>query len=142
MNNCPFCALAAGEGNNLLALRTPGVFVVPALKQRRHNLGHMLVLPTTHVTRMIDLEPSLVQELYPTAGRVMMAVRQAFGATGATLFQNDEAPDQELLHLHIHVVPRRAGDDFKLPDPLIAELSRQERQDQALAVRKALTSLL
>jgi histidine triad (HIT) family protein len=138
MNDCPFCALAADEENALIALRTPGVIVVPALKQRQLNRGHMLVLPSTHVTRTIDVEPLLSAEIYKVAGRVSMAVRQAFGATGATLFQNDDAPDQELSHLHIHVVPRRTGDDFKLPDPMIEELSREERQHQALALRRAL----
>ena len=140
MNDCPFCALASGGENDLLALRTGNVFVVPALKQRQLNLGHMLVLPTTHVPRMTDLEPPVVQELYTVAGRVSIAVRQAFSATGATLFQNDEAPEQEFLHVHIHIVPRRAGDNFKLPDPLIQELNLQERQDQALAIRRLLAS--
>ena len=138
MNDCPFCALAEGGENDLIVLRTPGVIVVPALKQRQLNRGHMLVLPSTHVTRTIDVEPSLSAELYEVARRVSMAVRRTFGATGATLFQNDDAPDQELRHLHIHVVPRKAGDDFKLPDPMIEELSREERQHQALALRRAL----
>jgi diadenosine tetraphosphate (Ap4A) HIT family hydrolase len=43
-----------------------------------------------------------------------------------------------LLHLHIHVVPRRPGDDFKLPDPIKDELSRDQRQQQALSLRRAL----
>lgn len=67
-----------------------------------------------------------------------MAVRGAFAATGATLFQNDDAPDQDLYHLHVHVVPRRNGDDFRLPDPNTEELSYQERQRQALELRRAL----
>jgi histidine triad (HIT) family protein len=136
---CPFCALAAGGvDDELVALRTPNAFVVPALVQRPLHRGHMLVLPASHVTRLIDVEAPLLQELYTVAARVSMAVRKAFGATGATLFQNDDAPDQILLHLHIHVVPRRPGDDFKLPDPVKAVLSREERRHQALALRRAL----
>jgi histidine triad (HIT) family protein len=98
----------------------------------------MLILPTVHVTRMIDVEASLAQELYAVAGHVSMAVRKAFGATGATVFQNDNAPGQELFHLHIHVVPRKAGDDFKLPDPSGQELTREERIQQAHALRSVL----
>jgi len=74
MNDCPFCALAADEENALIALRTPSVIVVPALKQRQLNRGHMLVLPSTHVTRTIDVEPLLSAEIYKVAGRVSMAV--------------------------------------------------------------------
>jgi histidine triad (HIT) family protein len=138
MSECPFCTLAGGAEKDLLVLRTPNVLVVPALKQRRLNRGQMLILPRVHVTRMIDAEPSLIQELYTVAGRVSMAVRQAFDATGATLFQNDDAPDQEIIHLHIHVVPRRSRDEFKLPDPMIEELSREERQHQTLALQRVL----
>jgi histidine triad (HIT) family protein len=118
------------------------VFVVPALRQRPLNRGHMLVLPTKHVTRLSEAEPTLLQELYTVSGRVSMAVREAFGATGATLFQNDDAPDQVLSHLHIHVVPRRNGDQFKLPDSNKSELTQNERQDQAKALKQALASLL
>jgi histidine triad (HIT) family protein len=136
---CPFCKLAAVGGNDdLVALRTRDLYVVPALKQRRLNRGHMLILPTMHVTRLIDVEPSLLQELLSVAGRVSMAVREAFGATGTTMFLNEAAPDQVLMHLHIHVVPRRTGDEFRMPDPSGQELSREERQGQALAMRRAL----
>ena len=138
MGTCPYCVLATVE-TELFALSTPSVLVVPALKQRRFNRGHMLVLPRAHVTRLRDAEPSLLHELYTVAGCVSAAVRQAFGATGATLFQNDEAPDQELLHLHIHIVPRKAGDDFKLPDPMIEEVGREERLHQALLLKGALS---
>jgi histidine triad (HIT) family protein len=139
MDYCPFCELASGNvGLDLIAFQTPNVFVIPALKQRPLNRGHMLVLPTTHVVRMINLESSLVQELYAVAGRVSMAGRKVFGATGSTLFLNDEAPDQQLYHLHIHVVPRRSGDEFRIPDPMIEELSHEERRRQAILMRGAL----
>ena len=138
MVRCPFCSLADDLENDLVALGTSSVFVVPALKQRQLNRGHMLILPTAHVTRMIDVEPSLAQELYTVAGRVSMAVRNAFAATGATVFQNDNAPDQELFHVHIHVVPRKAGDNFKLPDPSSQEVTREERMQQAQALRRVL----
>jgi diadenosine tetraphosphate (Ap4A) HIT family hydrolase len=67
-----------------------------------------------------------------------MAMRDAFGATGVTLFQNEDAPDQDLSHLHVHVVPRRSGDDFRLPDPNIEVVSHQERRRQALELQRAL----
>jgi diadenosine tetraphosphate (Ap4A) HIT family hydrolase len=49
--------------------------------------------------------------------------------------------DQDLLHLHLHVVPCRVGDNFKLPDPTIEELSEAERGNQAAALRHALAKL-
>ena len=94
---------------DLIALRTPLALVVPAPKQRRLNRGHMLVLPRAHVTRLADAEASLLGELYSVAGRVSIVVREAFDATGATLFQNERSPDQVLFHLHITWFRARLG---------------------------------
>jgi histidine triad (HIT) family protein len=138
MAACPFCDLATAIDSDLIVYRTPRVFIVPALTRRPNNRGHMLVLPTVHVTRLSELELPLLQELYTVAGRVSMALRKSFGATGTTLFQHEDAPDQKLSHLHIHVVPRRAGDDFKMPDPDRDQWTREERVELAQALRRVL----
>lgn len=142
MPPCPFCAIAAGAADaadaDLIALRTPAVFVVPALKQRPRNRGHLLVLPVAHVTRLADADAALRDELTAVIGRVSGAVRAAFGATGTFVFVNEDAPDQVLDHLHVHVVPRTAGDGFRVPDPASEVLGRDERVRQAEAVRRAL----
>lgn len=139
VQGCPFCEIASGRVDaDLIAFQTPQVFVLPALNQRPLNRGHMLVIPVTHVDRLNDVEPALLQQLYTVAGRVSLAVRAAFGATGSTMFQNEGAPDQTVPHVHIHVVPRTAGDDFRIPDPRAERLSPQERYRQSLALREAL----
>ena len=120
-------------------MRTSSLCVVPAMKQRRNNRGHMLVLPTEHIVRLIDVERFLLQDLYAAAARVSIAMTNAFGATGATLFQNDNAPDQTLFHLHIHVVPRTAGDNFQLPDATRELVSHEERRHQARVLSRALS---
>src|SRR5688572_24507296 len=138
MSECPFCTVAADA--ELIALATPRVLVFPALKQRRLNRGHMLITPRAHVTTLIDFDKALIEELYTVAAQVSAAVRDCFVASGATLFQGDEAPEQTLLHVHVHVVPRKADDNFRIPDPLIEELGRQARQLQALALRQTLSA--
>ncbi|MBL9086493.1 MAG: HIT family protein [Planctomycetia bacterium] len=139
MSSCPFCALAPeSAGDDLVAWRTPLAFVVVPTQQRPRNRGHMLVLPRAHVTRLADTDAELRAELYGVVGRVSLAVRKAFDATGVTVFQNEAAPDQVLHHLHVHVVPRRAGDDFRLPAPEKLVLTLDERIAQARAMRAAL----
>lgn len=133
-DECPFCALAAGSDEEVVSVRTGLTLALPALWQRPKNRGHTLIIPAAHITRLFDADPALLQELYGLAGRICMAVREVFGATGSLLFQNENLPDQQLHHLHIHVVPRRAGDDFRLPDPVKDQLTRPERVEQAQAV--------
>lgn len=137
---CPFCVLArGGPDDDLVALRTASAFVLPAPRQRPANLGHALVLPRTHVTRIDAMDAAVLHDVYRTVGRVSLALRRAFGATGTLVFQNEDAPDQVLHHVHVHVVPRRPGDDFRLPATQKRELTREERRAQAAALRTALT---
>jgi histidine triad (HIT) family protein len=139
MGDCPFCEFTISNAEkDLIAFQSDKVLVIPAPRQRPLNLGHMLVLPRSHITGLMDVDPLLMQELHRTADRVSVAVRKAFDASGVTVFQNDGTPDQVLFHVHIHVVPRNVGDDFKMPDPVKRDLTREERQSQALAVKNAL----
>jgi histidine triad (HIT) family protein len=131
MAGCPFCDLAAGSDDAVVAIRTPSALAFPAPKQRPNNRGHILIVPVAHVTRLVDADPSLLLELYGLAGRICMAVRDLFDAPGSLVFQNENIPDQVLHHLHIHVVPRRPGDDFKLPDPVKDELTHDEQVEHA-----------
>jgi histidine triad (HIT) family protein len=140
MDQCPFCKYVAEAESDLIVFRTPNVFVVPTIKQRPLNRGHMLVVPTAHLTSLIDLDQALIGELYSVAARVSAAVQQTFGASGVLLFQNETIPGQVLHHIHIHVVPRREGDNFRLPDPSAQDVSGHERKEQAAAMRYALRS--
>lgn len=138
---CPFCAVAAGAADpDLVVVRTPGAFVLPVPDQRPRNRGHVLVLLVLHLTRLADVEPALLGELFALAGRVSAAMRTAFGASGATIFENDGSPDQVLQHIHVHVVPRSPGDGFRMPDPAKEPVDRAERLRQAEALRRALAS--
>jgi histidine triad (HIT) family protein len=47
---------------------------------------------------------------------VATAARRAFNAVGSTVLLNDNAPDQSLLHVHIHVIPRFGNDGLVIPN--------------------------
>ena len=138
MDECPFCILGGQEEDDLIVVRTPLVFVVPSLRQRRLNRGHMLVLPIEHITRSADLVPAQMTELYSVAARISLGVREVFGASGILMFHNENIENQVLHHLHLHVVPRSIGDNFRLPDPASEEVSQTERRQQSVALRRAL----
>jgi histidine triad (HIT) family protein len=42
------------------------------------------------------------------------------------------------FHLHVHVVPRFEGDEFRTPDDAIAEVPRAERLARATVLRALL----
>jgi diadenosine tetraphosphate (Ap4A) HIT family hydrolase len=65
-------------------------------------------------------------------------VPQAFGALGTTVLVNDNAPDQTLEHVHVHVIPRFAGDNLVIPNPDSAAAPRSFRLELASKLRTAM----
>lgn len=140
MQECDFCAIASGEvDRDLVAFRSEQVFVLPAMRQRRRNRGHALVLPAGHVSNLHDAPPGLLAAVMTVTARLTAAVPDLFGATGSLVFQNNVRPGGLPFHLHVHVVPRFDDDGFTMPDPAVAEVPRAERLAQAERIREALS---
>jgi len=97
------------------------------------NPGHVLVATRRQVQTFVELEEAEAAHLFAVAHRVARAVQAAFAPAGMTLLQaNRPAGWQTVPHVHVHVLPRHAGDGVELvwprQDPPLAEL-------QALAAR-------
>jgi histidine triad (HIT) family protein len=136
---CPFCEIGSGDvDQDLVVLRTGDVFVIPTLKQRAANQGQVIVLPVAHVTALYEAGPALRADVFDVVSTLTSAMPTAFGATGSTVFHNNDAPGQILSHLHVHVVPRFAGDGFVMPDPALGAAPRPLRVELATRLRQAL----
>ena len=72
--------------------------------------GHCLVLPKKPSIGLLDADPSVFGPLFTAVQRLGKAVTQAFDADGVTIMQfNGSAAGQTVFHLHVHVMPRKAG---------------------------------
>ena len=72
--------------------------------------GHVLVIPKTPARNMLDATPEQLAACLKTVQAISHALMKAFGATGITLQQfNEAAGGQEVYHLHYHVLPRHDG---------------------------------
>ena len=91
------------------------------------NPGHVLVATRRQVETFMELEESEAAHLFAVVHRVARAVQAAFAPQGMTLLQaNRPAGWQTVPHVHVHVLPRHAGDGADLvwprKDPPLAEL--------------------
>ncbi len=111
--NCVFCKIVAGtipcfklyEDDETIAFMdiNPG------------NDGHALAIPKTHHPDVFSLPPALIAATARTAQRVAIAVEKALKPDGINLVQaNGKGAEQSVFHFHLHVLPRRVGDDLKL----------------------------
>lgn len=106
---CPFCNLPAARivDRQALAVTVRDAFPVTP--------GHTLVIPLRHVGSFFDLlEPEQVAML-GLLNRARARLEDEFAPDGYTIGINDgRAAGQTVAHVHLHLIPRHAGD---VPDP-------------------------
>ena len=76
-----------------------------------HNKGHALVVPKTQYRNILDIPEDVLCALMKTVRKLAPAIMKATKADGLNLGMNNEkAGGQEILHAHVHIVPRFEND--------------------------------
>lgn len=79
--------------------------------------GHTLVVPKRHVTDLSDVTPDDAKALFDLVLEVAAQLRQRLGTSGENLLvASGPGSEQSVLHLHVHVIPRRANDNLRWDD--------------------------
>jgi ATP adenylyltransferase len=111
-DGCIFCDhVDAGDDEAAHILyRGDEVFVI--LNAFPYNTGHVMVAPFRHVAELGDLTDDERGELFDVATRATGVIQDAMSAEGFNLGVNVGAAAGAGIpgHLHVHVVPRWAGD--------------------------------
>jgi len=138
--DCIFCRILSGE--------LPGTFLhrdrdcAAFMDIRPVNPGHLLVVPTRHAAHLADLDASTAGLLMQVGHRMAAGLRTSgLRCEGVNMFLADGAAAmQEVFHVHLHVLPRFAGDGFGIrfgPDYTVKP--RVELEAAAARIRAALT---
>lgn len=78
--------------------------------------GHTLVIPRAPARGILDIGDDDLAAVARTAKRIAVAAMKAFDAEGIILQQFSEpASGQVVLHLHMHVMPVKAGVELLPP---------------------------
>jgi histidine triad (HIT) family protein len=73
--------------------------------------GHVLVVPRVSKPTLAELDPALTNHLWQVAQRVALAQQRGLGSRAQHFLVNDgKAASQTVPHVHLHVIPRYAGD--------------------------------
>ena len=139
---CDFCEIVAKEEPARIVMRNEQVVAFFPLEPA--TLGHTLVVPTDHIPDIWALDDMTATMLTHATLRVARAVRTALSPDGLNIIQsNGAAATQTVQHLHVHVVPRWAGDAIGPiwpPESTVKRSMREERREsEALeAIRNAM----
>ena len=83
--------------------------------------------------------PELAGQLFACCARIAPAVAAATEATGFNIWTaNGKGAGQEVLHLHLHILPRFEGDDFGLRFPKGYPIAapRADLEEMAAKIRR------
>jgi len=116
-NECVFCTKpAAGDDRaNLIVHRGERCFVI--LNLFPYTNGHLMVAPFEHVGRLQDVDAATMAEMMDLAQQAMRRVEAVYSPEGFNvgLNQGRVAGAGVAGHIHLHVVPRWAGDNNYMP---------------------------
>lgn len=107
-SDCVFCAIVAGTAPATIVQQWPdAIAILP--RGGGATTGHVLVIPRVHVND-IGEDPIVSAAIVARASELIAQLPNANLITS-----KGSAATQTVFHLHVHVVPRRAGDDLSLP---------------------------
>ena len=109
---CIFCKIANGEIPSDTIYEDEDFRVILDLSPI--SPGHALILPKNHSKNLFELDEDTAKKALLLAKRVGGAMMEALDCKGMNLLQNNgEEAGQTVMHFHIHLIPRYAGDDGK-----------------------------
>jgi ATP adenylyltransferase len=113
---CVFCAAVEGDDEEKLVLHR-GECAVALLNKYPYSSGHFMVAPTRHVGEFGELAVEEILELHRLASSGIGALAQAHSPQGYNVGWNlgRIAGAGVVDHVHMHVVPRWAGDTNFMP---------------------------
>lgn len=140
MAACLFCAIANGDIPSANLLEDGRAFAFLDINPLAP--GHALVVPKRHAARLEDCDPKDAAAVLAAVQRLLPVLARETGHPDATVaVNNGPGAGQEVAHLHVHIVPRKAGDGHGpihalFPDRRKADSG--ELHDLAVRVQKAL----
>ena len=136
MKDCIFCKVVAGRAPASLVYEDKKIMALMTI--RPANPGHVLVITKKHTTVLARMKENTGMHLFKITMRVARAIRKSgLRCEGINFFLADGEPQQEILHLHMHVVPRFHGDNFRREIANGSISSRKELDRTANRVRQA-----
>jgi histidine triad (HIT) family protein len=113
--NCIFCRIANKEIPASIVFENDQVMAIMDI--RPINVGHVLVMPKACYPTLHQTPTALIQELFRVVTEIEHSLWKVDGLVceGTNILQNNgRSAWQEVEHVHFHIIPRFAGDDFKI----------------------------
>jgi len=142
-SSCPFCADRGVQKRLIVKNEFAKAFptnipVVP---------GHLLIVPIRHVALLEEMIPEEQNAVFALRSLLRPALKATFGAEGFPYAGHEgESAGQSVAHFHLHMIPRKKGDEgiteyeprkflyrpggrAKTPETKLAEIASQNKKN-------------
>ena len=117
LKGCLFCKLIKQKKDkkNLILERRDHCYVI--LNLFPYNNGHLMIVPYKHTSNLEDLDDNTLLEMNKIAQEYVIKMKKIMRAEGFNIGMNISriAGAGIFEHLHMHIVPRWAGDNNFMP---------------------------
>ena len=101
--------------------------------------GHTLVIPKKHFAQIQDMSSDMNQKLFDTVHKMITKIDSVMGST-LVLIHNGKDSGQEIMHVHVHLIPRGIDDSGDSLDSMFKnkiKLTDDEIDDLCTQIKSA-----
>jgi histidine triad (HIT) family protein len=136
---CIFCMIAAGRSP--ASVVSDDENVISFMDINPVTPGHLLVVPKEHHAKIATIPAGIMAEMILVGQRLTAALRASpIRTEGVNLFLADgSAAGQEVMHAHLHLIPRWHGDGLHISISRKGIPTREQLEETAVAIRNAIS---
>ena len=109
MEDCIFCKIVKGEIPSFKVYEDEKVFAFGDINPI--SPGHTLIIPKRHAQDLWEISGDDLTAVHLVSKKIIKAIKDALQPSGVACVQlNGPGANQVVLHYHLHLVPRIAGD--------------------------------
>lgn len=111
MNDCIFCKIIKGEIPSYKIYEDDKVYAF--LDIACDSYGHTLVIPKKHCTNVLDCDDEYLSAVMSAVKKISNHYVNDCGFSGVNILNaSGESAQQSVFHLHMHIIPRKKGDNL------------------------------
>jgi histidine triad (HIT) family protein len=109
MEDCIFCKIIKGEIPSFKVYEDDKVLAFEDINPI--SQGHTLIVPKRHAVSLFDISEEDLSAVGLAAKKVIAGINGALNPTGVAALQlNGRGANQVVMHYHLHLIPRIAGE--------------------------------
>ncbi len=134
MEDCIFCKIIAGEIPSARVHEDETAIVFLDINQA--SKGHLLIVPRQHTADFHELEGDAAAHMGRLALEWAGVAMRAVESEGYNLLLNNrKVAGQEVMHAHLHIIPRWTGDGYRMTPIPTRIADGAELQETAALIR-------